>query len=351
MKAILITDEHIQVANANIQVYEQQKRAFNEMFQYMKDNNIKYIFSLGDFFDNRININIRIMNNILKDFFDVIKENNYHITMLVGNHNMFNSDSLEVNNLEFLERIYPNNVRVIKTQTEVQFNDKKLLFAPWLLPNEKITNSNIDLVLAHAEVNTFNVSKTFECNSKHALNPEDVKIPMLSGHFHSFQQKGNITYLGNSFIQDTWTSYGELKGFHVLNEDLSLTFIECINGAKHLKVYIDSEEKTIEISDGITTNKYDINTKLDLDELVNNKVKLIIDKDNAFNKKLIEKIKPLVLSFKVDILETEDNVELSEVKEYKEYNIGHSIGEMLDTTYQQSVFEDIMKKSLVDMKE
>jgi hypothetical protein len=176
-------------------------------------------------------------------------------------------------------------------------------------------------------------------------------IQVYTGHYHSVQNEDNIYYIGTPY-QENWTSYGDKRGFYVLDDNtLEVEFIENIVSCKHLKVYIDSEEKTIEISDGITTNKYDINAKLDLDELVNNKVKLIIDKDNAFNKKLIEKIKPLVLSFKVDILETEDNVELSEVKEYKEYNIGHSIGEMLDTTYQQSVFEDIMKKSLVDMKE
>lgn len=351
-KAILITDEHIGLKNFDINFYNQQKLGFNEMFTYMKENNINKIFSLGDFFDSRTKIDIRIQNSILKDFFDTIELNNFHITMLVGNHNIYYNNTLEEHNLEIYKRLYSNNVTIIENSIKVSFNDKNLYFVPWMVEHKLPDIPNdIDLVLAHPEINTFNVSKVFELNSKKAINPEDVKVPLIAGHFHSYQQKGNITYLGNSFVQDNWSAYGEKKGFHILNEDLSLEFIECIKPSKHLKVTLDSEAKLMQVTDGITVDEYKINTKTDYSIFTNQILKIYLDKDNAFNKKVQDKISEVCYSKRISILEqdeeeiTEDNVDI------KGYDISTEINQRLDTNYQQSIYKQILDKSLVDLKE
>ncbi len=339
-KSILITDEHINVKNGDIKVYENQKKGFLQMIDYALENDINHIYSLGDFFDTRVNLNNLIIYNILNDFFDLLKKHNIKITMLVGNHSMYVSDSLEVTNLEFLDKAY-DNVEIIKANTTHNFNDKKLLLVPWLLKGEKIPkDTTADMILGHLEINSFNVSKTYQFESEHGLNPKDIKIPVLSGHFHSKQTKDNITYLGNSFIQTTWSDFGEEKGFHVLNEDLSTDFIRC-NTTMHINVFLDSEDKTMKYDNGIKEEDYKINTKTDYSIFSNHKLKIFIDKDNAFNKKIIEKIlENNVVAYKVVVQENIQEQEESS-EETKEYSLEQEITNKLDTDYQKKIFDKI----------
>jgi len=356
-KTILIGDTHFDVNSSSEEVFNQQIKFFNEqVFPYMKQNNIKNIIQLGDITDNRTKLSLYIQHRLKEEFFDIIEQNGYIIQHLLGNHDIFYKNKLDIYSMEVFKKAYSNNIIIYDTPTISKIGNNNVLFVPWLA-NDEIKKDMIDKIVkyepkaifGHFELQDFYVSKTFKATN--GLDKNVFKgIQVYTGHYHSIQNENNIYYIGTPY-QENWTSYGDKRGFYVLDNDtLDVEFIENVVSCKHLKVYIDSEDKTIEISDGIISNKYDINAKLDLSELNNNKVKLIIDKDNAFNKKIIEKIKPLVLSFKVDILETQEVIE-SEVKEFKEYNIGHSIGERLDTSYQQSVFDDIMKKSLVDMKE
>jgi DNA repair exonuclease SbcCD nuclease subunit len=41
---------------------------------------------------------------------------------------------------------------------------------------------------------------------------------VMSGHFHTKSQKGNITYLGNTY-QMYWNDYADQRGFHIFDTD------------------------------------------------------------------------------------------------------------------------------------
>jgi len=86
-----------------------------------------------------------------------------------------------------------------------------------------------NVTMGHFNINSFEVvpghTYTDGMDSKMFKNFKLV----LSGHFHNKQTKGNITYVGTSY-DITWSEHGVKKGFHIINENHDLEFIENKNG-------------------------------------------------------------------------------------------------------------------------
>lgn len=354
MKHILIGDLHFDASAGSEEVFNQQIKLFNEqIFPYMRENNINSIIQTGDITDNRTKISLNIQHRLKLELFDILEEYNYTMFTILGNHDIFYKTNLSIYSMEIFEKAYKDNFTVIKNPTKLN----NLLLVPWLCTKEdeenmftKIKEVNPKGIIGHFEISNFYVSKTYK--AEHGIDSKLFKdIKVFSGHYHLKQEEGNIHYLGTPF-QDNWTSYGEQKFFYVIDDEtLELEAIENISSAKHLKVYLNSEDKTCLITDGITEDIYKI-SKLDYNIFNNTKVKIYIDKDNAFNKKVIESILEKVLSYRIEVLEKieEENIETKN-EDFKDYDIKEAISTNLQNSYQRSVFEQIVNKSLIDMKE
>lgn len=354
MKHILISDLHFDVSNGSEEVFNQQIKLFNEqIFPYMRENNINSIIQTGDITDNRTKISLNIQHRLKEELFDVLEEYNYTMFTILGNHDIFYKTNLSIYSMEIFEKAYKDNLKVIRTPTILN----KLLLVPWLCTKEDeenmfntVNSFNPKGVIGHFEISNFYVSKTYK--AEHGINSSCFKdIKVFSGHYHLKQEEGNIFYIGTPY-QTSWTDYSEQKGFYILDDKtLEIEFIENNSSAKHLKVYLNSEEKTCLITDGITEDIFKV-SKLDYNIFTNTKVKIYIDKDNAFNKKVIESILENVLSYRIEVLEKieEENIETKN-EDFKDYDIKEAISSNLQNSYQRSVFEQIVNKSLIDMKE
>jgi hypothetical protein len=98
----------------------------------------------------------------------------------------------------------------------------------------------------------------------HGINTEPFKKfeKVLSGHFHTKSNKGNIHYLGNPY-ELYWNDYKSKRGFHILDtETLDLKFYRNPFTMFHKEYY---NEDTVDL------------TK-DFSEINNKYVKLIVEK-------------------------------------------------------------------------
>ena len=360
-KIIILGDIHFDVGNGNQNILENQLQFFNkQLFPYMKENNIKTIIQLGDLMDNRNKVSVNVSHYLRKKFFDVMKEEDITLYTLIGNHDIYHKDTREIHSLELFGEIY-NNFHIINDIKTLEIQNKKLLIVPWVLPDEKYNFEDYldtDYIFGHFETNGVEMVKGINCNSSHAFGMDSFKgIKTFSGHFHlrRYYESSNIFYVGTP-SQINWSDYNETKGFHVLDVgSANLEFIENIVSTKHIKIILNSEDKSVEIL-GLKDNfKSKIDSKLDYSLFKNHKAKIYIDKDNVFNKAVIEKLDSELQSYRIELLEKEDTDQELEEKTSSnnrvDFDVVQAIKENIKTDYQKQVFNDIYTEALLNLKD
>lgn len=359
-KIIILGDVHFDVGNGNQNILENQLEFFNnQLFPYMKDNNITTIIQLGDLMDNRNKVSVNVSHYLKKDFFDIMKIEGIELYTLIGNHDIYHKDTREIHSLELFDEIY-DNFHVINDIKKLEINNKKLLIVPWVLPNEKYNFEDYldtDYIFGHFETSGVEMVKGINCNSSHAFNMDSFRgIKTYSGHFHlrRYYETSNIYYVGTP-NQINWGDFNENKGFHVL--DISsgkLEFIENIVSTKHIKIILNSEDKSIEVLGFKNQLKFKIDSKLDYSMFKKHKAKIYIDKDNVFNKNVIEKLDEQLQSYRIELLEKEVQEAKADIQEDNrcvEFDVVNAIKENISTDYQKQIFNDIYSESMLNLKD
>ena len=107
-KVIMIGDVHYGVHASSLEWVENINSYFYQFFipllkKEKTDNSCLII--LGDYFDNRQNLDINVMNSAI----DVIKElaSLVPVYMIIGNHDIYRKSTIETNSLRCIESI-PN---------------------------------------------------------------------------------------------------------------------------------------------------------------------------------------------------------------------------------------------------
>jgi DNA repair exonuclease SbcCD nuclease subunit len=180
------------------------------LYQVAKKYDVKDIIFLGDIFDKRRTINLRILDKIQTKFFQE-DFNHYYI---LGNHDAYYKNNNEINSLNVLLR--SDNIYT-DIPEEIIIQGKKFLMTPWINKenNEKtlevIRNSNADYLCGHLDLRGFELMRGFL--SEHSSIPlEELEKfdRVISGHYHCYSERDNITYLG-SLCQLTWSDLNEDK--------------------------------------------------------------------------------------------------------------------------------------------
>lgn len=362
-KIIILGDIHFDVGNGNQTILENQLQFFNkQLFPYMKENGIKTIFQLGDLMDNRNKVSVNVSHYLKKDFFDVMKQEEIELYTLIGNHDIYHKDTREIHSLELFDVIY-DNFHVINDIKKLEINNKNLLIVPWVLPDEKHNFEDYldtDYIFGHFETNGVEMVKGINCNSSHAFGMDSFKgIKTFSGHFHlrRYYENSNIFYVGTP-SQINWSDYNEIKGFHVLDIPTGYTeFVENAVSTKHIKIILNSEDKSMEILGLKDKLIFKIDSKLDYSVFKNHKAKIYIDKDNVFNKSVIEKLDAELQSYRIELLEKEDDTEDTEDTELKEnsnyidFDVVQAIKENIRTDYQKQIFNEIYTEAMLNLKD
>ena len=339
----MITDTHFDLKLGSQDILDVQMRAVNEMFDYMLANDIRHIFHLGDFTDNRKHISLNTIHHLQTQLFDKFVEHDFKMEYLVGNHDLHYKSTTEVNSMSIFAKAYSDHFVVHDKPATIDYDGVKFQFVPWIIDDVSI-DDDADIILCHAELKDFYVMKGHKAT--HGLSKDLFKgKTVYSGHYHITQSEGKIKYLGNSFIQTSWSDFKDKKGFWVFDtEDSSIQFVESKSTPKHVKCHLDTEKKEVLIEglyDVDTTYKLD--SKFDYNMLKGHKLKVYATKELAAVKKFIETIDPIAYSWKLEIMDSEIEVlDIEErIEKAKSYSIDEKIVSVCDETDRDLVVEII----------
>lgn len=222
MKSIaFITDLHFGCRGAN-EHFDDVMIEFlkKQVFPGLKKQKITDLICLGDFTDNRKQINFKTLHTIKTKFIPLLKE--YKITFHIfdGNHDIFYKDSNEISSSLIFDDC--ENVIIYKEPTEVLFGDLKLLLVPWLnnnnfgLFNEMIQESSAEVCVGHFEFNGAKMYKKSTSISGLAPSLFSHFDSVLVGHFHHKNKLKNIQYIGAAGYY-TWQDFDDYRGFCIMD--------------------------------------------------------------------------------------------------------------------------------------
>ena len=90
MKLVIITDTHFGIKNGTEIFLDHKKRFFDEVFfPYCSEHGITKILHLGDFFDNRKVLNIKVLKHV-RDLLDKLREYGMTMDIIPGNPSVMN---------------------------------------------------------------------------------------------------------------------------------------------------------------------------------------------------------------------------------------------------------------------
>ncbi len=229
------------------------------------NKDIKDIIICGDLFHYRDEIAVNTIQ-VVTDILEGWKE--FNILVLVGNHDSYYKDRVDVNSLSILKGW--SNITVVDKLTQITAFDRDLLFCPWGTKSGELTKN--DIIFGHFEIESFKMNHFKVCTegikTSDLLSKSDL---IITGHFHHREERqyknGTILYLGNPYQMD----FGDVdttKGYYILNiKNKQYEFTENKLSPKHIKIKLSQLTSIGTINDYIQKS------------IQNNIIRFIIDKN------------------------------------------------------------------------
>lgn len=228
MKIAILGDTHFGMRGDSIAFHNHYRDFYlNTFFPYLVQNGITTIFQLGDLFDRRKYISFQSLALCRRYFFDQLVKHNIQCHVLLGNHDIFFKNTLEVNSPDLLLRDYKDHVILYDKPTEWMGLD----VIPWICKDNEvevldhIRRTSNQVCLGHFELAGYKMdqmSVSHEGMDASILKKYDL---VLSGHYHHKSSDGHIVYVGTPG-EMTWLDYNDERGFHIFDTDArDLTFI------------------------------------------------------------------------------------------------------------------------------
>ncbi len=288
MKIALLNDTHCGVRNSSEVFINFQKRFYEEIFfPYCKNNNIKQIIHLGDYYDHRKFVNFKALRENRRHFLEPMKQAGMNMDIIPGNHDVFHKNTNSLCSLKELLGYYTSNINIIMQPSTINYDGLDIHLLPWINPENydhsmEFVAKNKGILMAHLELQGFEMMRGIKQPIGHGMGVEPFKHYdlCLSGHYHASSQQGNIRYLGCQ-MEFTWADAGDQKYFHIFDTDTQE--IERIGNPLKMFEKIQYDDTNYDYKN------YDINTCID------KFVKVIVgNKSNPFMfDKFIERISEL----------------------------------------------------------
>lgn len=232
MKAIILNDTHFGYKADSAVVLDYFLSFFEkQLFPYIKENNIKTIFHLGDVFDRRKYVNFRTLNQVRTRFMEPLRDMGIKCIAICGNHDTYYKNNNHVNSLDELVSQYAN-WEIYSEPVEINTTAGCVALLPWINPeNEEsaakfLSETTCSVLLGHLELCGFQSIRGIFIEQGYDPKHFDKFDYVLTGHYHVKSSRDNIHYLGTQYqmaFSDVW----EPKGFHVFDfSSRELVFIQ-----------------------------------------------------------------------------------------------------------------------------
>ena len=227
MRVAILGDTHFGCRNDSQVFSDYFEKFYKEVFfPYIDQNNIKTVIQLGDLFDRRKYINFASLKSCVEYFFKEVEKRDLEMIYLIGNHDIYFKNTLEVNSTELIiANNYRNPTTIVSKPTELTFPDGSMMLAvPWICDDNRdevlacMEQTKAQVVVGHFEITGFEMYQGMMCEDGEGLDMFSKFDMVLSGHFHHKSHSRNVWYLGTPY-EMTWSDYEDPKGFHIFDTE------------------------------------------------------------------------------------------------------------------------------------
>ena len=343
MKIAIITDQHFGCRKNSKLFHDYFLKFYNDVFfPTLEKEGITTVVDMGDTFDNRTGINFNALAWAKDNYYDRLREMGCTVHTIVGNHTAYYKNTNSINAVDLLLREY-DNVEVYAETQEVNLGDLKVLFVPWINPEneketfKKVKKAQCDVVMGHLELNGFKA--TAGHMMEHGLETTifDRFDKVYSGHYHCRSVQEPVHYLGNPY-EMFWGDVNDTdRGFHIFDtETLDHTPVNNPYRLYYIIYYEDTDHQTF-----------------DAREYENKIVKIIVRKKSDINK--FEKFVEKLYATNVAELKVVENFAIQEAEDFEAFESEDTISVLnryieeaeieLDKSRVQKVIQDVYQEA------
>lgn len=223
---LIIGDMHFGVRNdSGVFLDYMEQWCTNELFPLIDETGVKHVIQTGDLFDRRKFTSSYTLSRVKKFFFDPLAARGVRMDIVIGNHDSFFRQTIDVNTPSLLIDSY-KNIFIHQTPEEISIGDTKFLMIPWVCEaneneiKEAIKQSTAAYCVGHFELvgyltNAFGMP--FETDHAYITDTDLEKFKLVfSGHFHHRSFRKNILYCGTPY-ELTWSDYNDEKAIYLFD--------------------------------------------------------------------------------------------------------------------------------------
>jgi DNA repair exonuclease SbcCD nuclease subunit len=195
-KAAVFTDIHFGL-KSNSQLHNEDCLNFVQWATKLaREQGCETAMFLGDWHNNRANINIVTLNYSLRAL-EHLNDNFETVYFIPGNHDLYYRDKRDIQSVEWAKHL--PNVKICNDW----LSDGDVVIAPWLVGDDhkRISKLKGKYMFGHFELPGYMMNAMVEMPDHGEVRREDFNNfeHVFTGHFHKRQTKKNITYIGNCF--------------------------------------------------------------------------------------------------------------------------------------------------------
>jgi hypothetical protein len=219
-----VTDQHFGARKNSKLFHDYFLKFYNDIFfPTLEQYGITTVVDMGDTFDSRKGIDFSALSWAKNNYYDKLQAMGVTVHTIVGNHTAYYKNTNEVNAVDLLLREY-KNVTVYSEPTEVQLDNLKAFFIPWINQDNQektikmIQKTKAKVAMGHLELQGFRVNRSLVM--EHGLEANIFKNfkKVFSGHYHTRSDNGTVFYLGNPY-EIYWTDVNDTRGFTIFDTE------------------------------------------------------------------------------------------------------------------------------------
>lgn len=342
----ILGDLHFGVRSNSLEWLEIQKDFFENEFIPTLEKEYKpgdVLVQVGDTFDNRQSINIKVLNYAINLFERLGKILPTHI--ICGNHDIWAKKTNDISSIDSLKWI--PNVQVYKEPIEYTWGDvyqRKILLMPWRRDSAHEAETLADfpsseIVFCHSEVKGIYLNSKVKNMHGNESNIYDKYTRVYSGHIHYRQEKNKLLMVGVPY-QLTRSDMNNSKGFDLVDlETMKETFYENDSSPKFLRYNIKM--------------LYDMNLGVFKEHIKNNFVDLYVPSgiaSNASLSNLINKVQKIGRRIEPNIYQEENFIDkdLYDLDEIDEMQKNYSVLGLCEKYVDSSSYDKETKKKILE---
>lgn len=229
--AILVSDVHY-----SLNTLELADKAFRMAIDKASELKIPLI-DCGDLTNDKAILRAEVANRLIKTM-TYAKSSGVKVYLVVGNHSLCHEKGKE-HALEFLR---PYVSKVIDKPWHLDYIGYCIPYHtdPLAVKDQLVSLPKGITILMHQGFHGANTGHYVKDAS--AISVDLVRdYRVISGHYHTRQDVGTVSYVGNPYSLTFGEANDPAKGFQVLNDDGSLTFVPT-NLRKHIVYEVTTEE-------------------------------------------------------------------------------------------------------------